>query len=36
VQADHAGQVLEWRVVVLNAEGAVVEGTPWQRLEIEG
>jgi hypothetical protein len=36
VQADHAGQVLEWRVVVLNAEGAVVEGTAWQRLEIEG
>jgi hypothetical protein len=34
--ADHAGELLEWRVVVLNAEGAPVEATPWQRLEIEG
>jgi hypothetical protein len=33
---ERAGQVIEWRVLALNAEGAVIETTPWQRLEIEG
>jgi hypothetical protein len=34
--AERAGQVIEWRVLALNAEGAVIETTPWQRLEVEG
>jgi hypothetical protein len=36
VLSDHAGALLEWRVVVLNARGADIEETPWQRLVVEG
>ncbi len=34
--ADHAGEVLEWRVLALNAAGETVEETPWRRLVVEG
>ena len=36
VLAGRAGELLEWRVVALNAQGAHIEATPWQRLAVEG
>jgi hypothetical protein len=33
---NRVGQILDWRVVALNAEGDVIQGTPWLTLEIGG
>lgn len=33
---DHAGEVLEWRVVSLDGDGDELERTPWQPLRVGG
>jgi len=33
---DHAGEILEWRVLSLDGDGNEVERTPWQQLRVEG
>lgn len=34
--AEHAGGRLEWRVQALDADGDVVQETPWRQLDVEG